>query len=281
MLSRASPHDADTRCKWLLSCSNDKTIGLWNLDTWEMMVKYQGHNKTVWDIQWGPFGHYFLSGGNDKTARLWVTDKVSCVRIFAGHDADVDVVAFHPNSAYVFTGSSDKTVRMWSVTTGNPVRMFTGHTGNLTALACAPNGKLLASADDAGTIILWELAPGHMYKRMRGHGKGGIWSVTWSVESHLICSGGADGTVRCWDVFGPPVMGEGGKVVGEGGTGTVKVDVGPPGASAASGPAKKKNAVVITADQISAFPTKKTPVFKTKFTRMNLVVAGGCYSPNN
>jgi transcription initiation factor TFIID subunit 5 len=35
----------------------------------------------------------------------------------------------------------------------------------------------------------------------------------------------------------------------------------------------------VSADQISAFPTKESPVYKVQFTRMNLVLAGGAYLP--
>lgn len=292
--SIASPDDAETKTntRWLLSSSADKTIRLWSLDLWQCMVVYKGHDQPVWDLKWGPYGHYFVSGGHDKTARLWVTDRIRQQRIFAGHEQDVDCVAFHPNSTYVFTGSSDHTVRMWAVTTGNAVRMFTGHTGNITALACSKDGKILASADDHGSIFLWDLAPGRLLKRMRGHGKGGIWSLSWSAESTVLVSGGADGTVRVWDVAGPAqdLAGNQGRVVGEGGAGT-KVDAGNPTTSTAQasatgvsgigtgGSKKKGKEVGVTPDQISAFPTKRSPVYKVHFTEMNLVVAGGAYLP--
>ncbi|OJJ47915.1 hypothetical protein ASPZODRAFT_131520 [Penicilliopsis zonata CBS 506.65] len=281
--TRTDDSIAPTNARWLLSSSADKTIRLWSLDLWQCMVVYKGHDHPVWDLKWGPYGHYFVSGGHDKTARLWVTDHIRQQRIFVGHDQDVDCVCFHPNSAYIFTGSSDHTVRMWAVTTGNAVRMFTGHTGNITALSCSRNGKILASADDQGSIILWDLAPGRLLKRMRGHGKGGIWSLSWSVESNVLVSGGADGTVRVWDVSGPAQDPAQGRVVGEGGAGT-KIDAGNPGAASAqtstSGIGKKKGKdVVVSPDQISAFPTKKSPVYKVKFTNMNLIIAGGAYLP--
>lgn len=261
-----------TNPRWLLSSSGDKTIRLWSLDLWQCMVIYKGHDRPVWDLRWGPFGHYFVSGGSDRTARLWLTGEIRQQRIFVGHEQDVDCVCFHPNSAYIFTASSDHTVRMWAVSTGNAVRMFTGHTGNITSVECSRDGKLLASADDAGYILLWDLAPGRLLKRMRGHGKGGIWSLSWSVESTVLVSGGADGTVRVWDVAGPQ---ETGRVVGEGGAGT-KLTAGD---TTTQGKKKKGKDVVVSPDQISAFPTKKSPVYKVKFTNMNLVVAGGAYLP--
>ena len=263
--------------KFLLSGSADRSIRLWSLESWTCLVVYKAHSRPVWDVTWGPFGLYFLTGSSDRTARLWRTDHVEDLRMFVGHDKDVDTVCFHPNSAYVFTGSSDRIVRMWAVASGYTVRMFTGHTGNVTALACSPSGKLLASADDAGTIILWDLGPGRLKKRMRGHGKGGIWSLTWSVESTVLVSGGADNTVRVWDVAITNDASGQGRIAGEGGAGQ-KPD-GNAQAVASTGTKKKGKDVVVTSDQISAFLTKKSPVYKVRLTRQNLVVAGGAYLP--
>ncbi len=296
--SPLSPNDLKPSTKWLLSSSADSTIRLWNLDIFQQIVVYKGHIGPVWDLKWGPFGHYFVSGGHDKTARIWSTDKIRHLRLLAGHDDGIDVVAFHPNSAYVFTASSDKTVRMWGLTNGNAVRMFTGHTAGVTALACSPSGKILASADENGWIFLWDLALGRLIKHMRGHGKGGVWSLSFSVESTVLVSGGADCTVRVWDVHGPakdPGRGPGGEAGGKvdgglGGTGgaagtsavasgAVVGGAGGSAAGGAGGPKKKGKEQGVSADQISAFPTKKSPVYKVKFTNMNLVVAGGAYLP--
>jgi len=279
-IASSNPLVSSTNSKHLLSSSADKSVRLWSLEAWTCLVVYKGHDHPVWDVTWGPFGLYFLTGSLDRTSRLWRTDHIEDIRMFVGHDKDVDTVCFHPNSAYVFTGSSDKIVRMWAVANGYPVRMFTGHTGNVTSLACSPSGKLLASADDTGIIILWDLALGRLKKRMRGHGKGGIWSMSWSVESTVLASGGADGTVRIWDVAVPNDANGPGRTIGEGGAGP-KIDGSGAQMQAVAGAGTKKKGkdVVVTSDQINAFPTKKSPVYKVRFTRQNLVVAGGAYLP--
>ena len=268
---------SDTKPQWLLSSSADGTIRLWNLTLFQCMVVYRGHVGPVWNVKFSPLGTYFVSGGMDKTARLWITSKASPRRFFVGHDEDVDVVAWHPNTAYVFTASSDKTVRMWSVANGAPVRMFTGHNYPITALSCSRNGKLLASGDDAGNILLWDLGPGKLLKQLRGHGKGGIWSLTWGVESTVLVSGGADQTVRVWDVNLPAresanaKPGEAGKVDGTATSTAVQ----------AGGGKKKGKGPSVSADQISAFLTKQTPVQYVGLTNMNLIIAGGSYLPEN
>ncbi|KAG9247216.1 WD40-repeat-containing domain protein [Calycina marina] len=278
-------NSASTAPKLLLSCSSDKTIRLWSLETWTCLVVYKGHEGPVWDVRWSPFGHYFATCGWDKTVRVWGQDHISYLRMMVGHDSNVNQIAWHPNGAYVFSASDqvDKTVRMWSFTTGECVRVFSGHIEFVSALECSPNGKILASADGGGSIILWDLAKGTQIKRCRGHGKGGIWSLSFSVESTVLVSGGADGTVRLWDVEVPAEHKiSDGEVIGTGGQGdaTRITNSTVSGQAVATSAAKKKGKdTTITPDQILAFPTKKSPVYKTKFTRMNLVLAGGCYLP--
>ncbi|TVY29147.1 Transcription initiation factor TFIID subunit [Lachnellula hyalina] len=274
-----------TAPRMLLSSSADKTVRMWSLETFTCLCVFKGHEGPVWNVRWGPFGHYFASCGWDKTVRIWGQDHISYLRLLIGHDSSVNQVAWHPNGAYIFSASDqvDKSVRMWAFATGDCVRVFPGHNEYISAIECAPSGKILASADAGGTIILWDLAKGTMIKRCRGHGKGGIWSLSFSVESTVLVSGGADGTVRVWDVELPsdPYKDGAGEIVGTGGQAdATRINVAAAGSQpAASGVKKKNKDTMITPDQISAFPTKKSPVYKVKFTRMNLIMAGGLYLP--
>ncbi|KAH6603263.1 hypothetical protein Trco_008038 [Trichoderma cornu-damae] len=289
----------DGRPKLLLSCAGDGQIRLWSLESWTCLCVYKSHDGPVYRAQWGPHGHYFLTGGYDKAVRVWMQDHASPQRLLVGHDTSISAIAWHPNGMYVFSASdeTDKSIRMWSVVTGACVRVFTGHTEHISSLECSPNGKILASADIAGNIFFWDLTKGTRIKRSRGHGKGGIWSLSFSVESNVLASSGQDGTVRLWDVESPAdphkaaqqagleaaTAGADMAIGGPNGE-TPRINTGTSGPSASTGTTtgskKKSKEVMITPDQISAFPTKKTPVTKVKFTRMNLVIAGGCYDPD-
>ncbi|KAK3325349.1 TAF5-like protein [Apodospora peruviana] len=259
----------------------DKTVRIYGQDHASPLRILVGHDTSVSAITWHPNGTYVFSASDE----------------------------------------TDKSIRMWSITTGNCVRIFTGHVDYISALVCAPNGKILASADAGGNIFFWDINKGTRMKRCRGHAKGGIPSLSFSAESNVLVSGGLDCTVRLWDVelpadpakanpiaAHPPPVGQqpdGVIVAGDSIAVGVPADsrsitVGgqppqAPGASTAGagvstgagtsgtgGTGKKKGKEVqITPDQISAFPTKKTPVMKVQFTRMNLVVAGGCFEPGS
>ncbi|KAF3057626.1 Transcription initiation factor TFIID subunit 5 [Daldinia childiae] len=281
----------ETDTKLLLSSSADGQVRLWSLEVWTCLCIYRGHDGPVFSLSWSPHGHYFVTGGWDKTVRVWSQDHASAQRLLVGHDTAISAVAWHPNGTYVFSASdeTDKSIRMWSVVSGNCVRIFTGHTEYISAMECAPNGKILASADIGGNIFLWDIDKATRIKRCRGHGRGGIWSLSFSVESNVLISGGQDNTVRVWDVEMPaegsrPANQQDGDstIVAVGGQGDNKQSgqTTQPASGAAGGTGKRKGKdVMITPDQISAFPTKKTPVMKVQFTRMNLVLAGGCYYP--
>lgn len=298
----------------LLSASADGSVRLWNLETWCCMTVYRGHSGPVWKVLWGPYGHYFATACRDGVVRVYTQDQVTSRRDGVGHDSNISAIAWHPNGTYVFSASDhvDRSIRMWSVATGECVRVLTGHVDDISALACAPNGKLLVSADWSGKIFYWDLEKGTLMKKSRGHGKTGILSLSFSAESTALVSGGLDGTVRIWDVELPADGSKAADTIGTGGQvlqpatnnhiiGNDTIMVGgqpqppPPTAGASSsgaagastnagasgsGSSKKKGKEAqITADQLSAFPTKKTPLKKVMFTRMNLVVASGCYDP--
>lgn len=305
--------DADKKApRLLLSCSADGQIRLWNLETWLCLVIFKGHHGPCWRVQWSPHGHYFASAGRDKVLRIWTQERVTSVRECIGHDDSISAMTWHPNGLYVFSASdeTDKSIRMWSIATGDCVRVLTGHNDNIGALECAPNGKILASADWSGNIFFWDLEKGALIKKSRGHAKTGILTLSFSADSNVLVSGSLDGTVRVWDVELPA---DGAKTaIAASSTGQAfhngvditgdTIMVGghqpPPsapaaaasssaaagasanaGAAASAGSKKKGKESHITADQISAFPTKKTPVKKVKFTRMNLVIASGCFDP--
>ena len=286
----SSDKSADTSTRFLLSASGDGTIRLWSTELWQCISIYKGHDGAVYRAIWSPHGHYFVSGGRDQTVRVWMQDHASAQRLLMGHETPISAVGWHPNGVYVFSASdeTDKTIRMWSVITGDCMRIFVGHTQYVCAVACSPNGKTLASSDEGGNIMFWDIETGTRIKTSRGHGRGGIWSLSFNVEGTVLATAGTDGSVRLWDVELPAdgykaavagASGAGGGSLSQigGGGGTMPATA---SASASGVGGKRRGKDAITPDQMHVFPTKKTPVIKVQFSRMNLLVAGGCFDRN-
>lgn len=62
-----------------------------------------------------------------------------------------------------------------------------------------PSTLTLTSAGEDLAINLWDLGSGKRIKKMTGH-TASVYSLAFSEESAMLVSGGADWTVRCWDV---------------------------------------------------------------------------------
>lgn len=203
---------------------------------------------------------------------------------------------FHPNSLYLATGSSDWTARLWDVQRGTCLRVFIGHQGAVSSLALSPDGKYLATAgnqvfswhcfilkylDHIGedlAINLWDLGSGKRIKKMIGHSSS-IYSLVFSAESSLLVSGGADWTVRCWDVKGA------------GGPRSTKSQKNGTIVNGSRNYADDENADTYVTnflqsllphyssrvDLLATFPTKRTPITNVQFTSRNLCLVGGLY----
>ncbi|XP_061405194.1 LOW QUALITY PROTEIN: transcription initiation factor TFIID subunit 5 [Lethenteron reissneri] len=243
---------------WLLSSSEDGTVRVWSLHTFTCLVAYRGHIWPVWHASFSPHGHYFVSAGHDRTARLWVMDHHQAVRVFAGHLSDVTCACFHPNSNYVATGSADRSVRVWDVLNGACVRTLTGHKGSVHCVAFSPNGRFLASGGADSRVLLWDIAHGLPIAELKGH-TDTVYTLKFSRDGEVLASGGADCCVRLWDV-------------------TRAVDELDPddfvSASLHSPPAE--HAADLT---LGAHFTKSTPVAHLHFTRRNLLLACGAFTP--
>ncbi|XP_052269332.1 TAF5-like RNA polymerase II p300/CBP-associated factor-associated factor 65 kDa subunit 5L isoform X2 [Dreissena polymorpha] len=228
---------------FLLTCSDDTTVRLWDIEKQTNAAVYKGHNYPVWDVDSSDVGDYFASCSHDQTAKLWSTERTFPLRSFVGHSYDVDCVRFHPNNNYIATGSGDKTVRMWSIQEGKSVRLLSGHKSSVLAVAFSPNGTMLASAGEDRRVRVWDLRTGTPFKEFRGH-TDVIYTLSFNQSSSMLASGGLDNCIRIWDL--------------------------------------SKNASSVlssdnhnSAELLGAFPTKSTPVVYLNFTDHNVLQAAG------
>ncbi|XP_015945466.1 transcription initiation factor TFIID subunit 5 [Arachis duranensis] len=237
--------------EFILSSSADSTIRLWSTTYNANLVCYKGHNYPVWDVQFSPVGHYFASSSHDRTARIWSMERIQPLRIMAGHLSDVDCVQWHANCNYIATGSSDKTVRLWDVQSGECVRVFVGHRSMILSLAMSPDGRYMASGDEDGTIMMWDLSSGRCLTPLIGH-TSCVWSLAFSCEGSVLASGSADCSVKLWDV----------------------------NTSTKVSRAEEKSGNASRLRSLKTLPTKSTPVYALRFSRRNLLFAGGALAKN-
>jgi WD40 repeat protein len=101
--------------KRLASCSEDKTVRIWDITTGNVLFVLKGHTDQVNNAAFSPDGKLLASVSNDKTVRLWDSEVGKEIEILKGHRDTVYDVAFSPDGKWLASGSDDKTIRIWDM----------------------------------------------------------------------------------------------------------------------------------------------------------------------
>ena len=149
--------------KYLVSCSADHTIRLWNVHTTKVIRTFEGHSKAVRDVDIIPGFNFadenrlIISASSDKTLRLWDARSDSSKRILKGHTDVVYGCNFSPDGNTIISCSEDASLRLWSTHEGHLIFIYNGHQSAVLSTIFSPSGRYILSASDYGSrqIKLW------------------------------------------------------------------------------------------------------------------------------
>jgi WD40 repeat protein len=102
----------------LASCSDDKTIKIWDITSGSCLSTLTGHSGWVLSVAFSKDGTRLVSGSADKTVKIWSVGSAGtfeCESTLTGHSGWVLSVAFSKDGTRLVSGSADKTVEIWSV----------------------------------------------------------------------------------------------------------------------------------------------------------------------
>jgi WD40 repeat protein len=183
----------------LASCSPDRTVKLWDVETGECLKTFIGHQNWVLSVAFSPDGQHLVSGSGDQTVKLWDVSSSECLKTFTGHDQGVFAVAVSGDGQTIASGSPDQTARLWDLGSKQCFKVCTGHTNRILAVACSPNGQMLASGSFDRAVRLWDIRQDRCYRTCTGHNQQ-VYSVAFSPDGQTLASGSGDRTIKLWDV---------------------------------------------------------------------------------
>ncbi|CAD7940239.1 unnamed protein product [Amoebophrya sp. A120] len=145
---------------YVLSCSDDMTIKLWDWDRkWDCVSIFEGHAHYVMMVQWNPKdGHIFASASLDRTIKVWGTTGGTAPHFtLSGHTKGINCLDYSPtgDKPYLVSGADDKTVRVWDYQTKQCVQVLSGHQHNVGTVMFHPTFPIIFSGSEDGTVRLW------------------------------------------------------------------------------------------------------------------------------
>ncbi|GLB42351.1 putative coatomer (COPI) alpha subunit C-terminus [Lyophyllum shimeji] len=177
---------------WILSCSDDQTIRIWNSTSRNCIAVLTGHSHYVMSAQFHPKEDLVVSASMDQTVRVWdisglrkgspnagggpgghpagggsaagtfeTFDSFSTVKyVLEGHDRGVNYAMFHPTLPLIISAADDRVIKIWrmSETKAWEVDSCRGHFNNVSSALFHPKHELIVSCGEDKTVRVWDLA---------------------------------------------------------------------------------------------------------------------------
>ncbi|KAI4919702.1 hypothetical protein J4E90_001839 [Alternaria incomplexa] len=142
----------------LMSCSDDRTVRLWDLPSEKSVMKFDGHQDYVRSGTFMPAQSGLLvSGSYDQTVRLWDSRVGGKAVMVFKHAAPVETVLPMPSGTAVLA-AADNVISVLDIVAAKPIHMLRNHQKTVTALSLANNGERLLSGALDGHVKVFETA---------------------------------------------------------------------------------------------------------------------------
>jgi mitogen-activated protein kinase organizer 1 len=181
----------------LMSCSQDKTIKLWNPAKKMLIQSYDNiHSHDVIDIAIGQDNAKFASVGIDK--QVFYTDSITgnIVRRFHGHNERINTIAFNQLETVLVSGSYDCSVRIWDLkaTSKEAIQILSNAKDSITKVIVL-NDKIISSSID-GSLRVYDIRKGEL---QCDNFDTPINSIDISPDEKYFIVSGLDSRIRLFD----------------------------------------------------------------------------------
>ncbi len=178
------------------SCSQDKTIKIWDSVNGKCLKTLNGHKDGVSSLLLLE-ENILASSGLDKLILIWNISSEQIIRTLTGHKGDIFNLC-KLDKTYLASCSSDKKIIIWDYSNGEIIKTLNGHNDLIRALIYNSEDNLIISCSDDLTIKLWDIESGECKKSYSQLSK--INSI-YPIGNGLIVSCNSDNTIKIINIY--------------------------------------------------------------------------------
>jgi centriolar protein POC1 len=187
--------------KELLVASEDGTVSVWHLDTFELLHTVKVSHDTIRSIAISPDEKFAAFGCRDNTVAIYSLEDYTLVTTLQGHTMAVFSTAFSPDGKYIFSGGRDAQLKIWDAKTYTLVKNIPAHLFAINHIAFHPTLPLVATASMDKSIKIWDADDFRLVKiisREKGYPAHvlSVNKLAWNGDQLL--SAGDDKVVMVW-----------------------------------------------------------------------------------
>lgn len=135
----------------IVSGSEDATIRIWSIRTWQCLKVLSDHTGTVRSL--AVYEDLLLSGSADSTIKVWRIESGICEQTLNEHSDWVESLCII-DSRRIASASRDGTIKVWKIGTWKCLQTLTGHSHWVYSLALMNDGSLASASADM-SIKIW------------------------------------------------------------------------------------------------------------------------------
>ncbi|NJR31490.1 F-box/WD repeat-containing protein [bacterium] len=184
--------------RYIITCSKDTTICLWDRATGELIKKLTGHRGPVNAVQMR--GNLLASASGDGMAKLWNLTDGQCVKEFSSRDRGLACVEFSEDGRTILAGGNDQVIYEYDTNSGDLVRELVGHQGLVRSLHLDTSHNRVVSGSYDMSVKVWDGRRGRTAEMAgsRSASKAGRPAGCWRPRATIVASSARVRIPRFW-----------------------------------------------------------------------------------
>jgi WD40 repeat protein len=195
--------------QFLVSCSQDGAVKLWDIANKRVVREFTGHGNNVRSVCISPDGELVAAGSggwNNKepgTIIIWRRDTGEILHKLSGHLAAVTQLRFTSSGKRLIAGSGHATQKkgelaIWEIERGQNLKKIRAGGTAIRGLDLSSDDRRIATCGVDGQIRLWDADSAEQLRELGQPGEA-YYTVAFSDDDKLLAAGG-DSSVAIFDV---------------------------------------------------------------------------------